>query len=45
MGIHARNLDKVVSEAAALLGLSLDTTFKLHTEGEGARSVTVGHHS
>ncbi|KAF8065880.1 ATR2 [Scenedesmus sp. PABB004] len=36
VGMYARNGDAVVAQAAALLGLPLDTTFTLHTDGEGA---------
>ncbi|KAF6251355.1 NADPH-cytochrome P450 reductase [Scenedesmus sp. NREL 46B-D3] len=36
LGMYARNSEQVVIEMAALLGLPLDTSFKLHTEGEGA---------
>lgn len=42
VGIHARNSEKTVAQAAALLGLSLDTMFKLHADGKGARCVWLG---
>jgi hypothetical protein len=35
--MYARNSEQVVARMAALLGLALDTSFKLHAEGEGAR--------
>lgn len=37
VGMYARNSDVVVAEVANLLGLPLDTTFKLHVDGPGAR--------
>lgn len=37
VGMYARNSDKVVATAAQLLGLALDTTFKLHADGEEAK--------
>jgi hypothetical protein len=35
--MYARNSEQVVARMAALLGLPLETSFKLHTEGEGTR--------
>jgi sulfite reductase alpha subunit-like flavoprotein len=37
VGMYARNSEQVVARLAELLGLPQDTSFKLHTEGEGAR--------
>jgi sulfite reductase alpha subunit-like flavoprotein len=37
VGMYARNSEQVVARMAALLGLPLETSFKLHTEGEGCR--------
>ncbi|WIA17179.1 hypothetical protein OEZ85_014062 [Tetradesmus obliquus] len=36
VGMYARNSEQVVARMACLLGLPLETSFRLHAEGEGA---------